>query len=449
MHDLNTKTQSAFGRQSGAASVPVLFFLFLLVLFLGAAFFAYSMAEKNNELVAKNAELKQENDLVNARKGILADYTEQLAGVVGSSGTFTGDPGAVYNNLDGVTSADIEISGGPVPVEVKQTIDAFVGSPAGSGLKNKNSLSTLFTDVSAKIVSLEKRISDAESARDDERNRATSLESANQDTDRARQQEVAAEVQKREQEVSQLRDTVEERQGQIDLTNERLSELRSQMTAQNADHQERVRGLRGEIEILQGRIDAQQQLVSLINPPEDADGLVLSASSVTGRAWINLGQRDMLPLGTGFDIVDARDPNKVKGRGIVTRVESDRAEMTLTEIANRLDPIRTDDQVRNDLYSPNLRRNVYLMGRFIAPFTRPVVKAQLEALGNRVVDELSPAVDLVLVGADTINSEGSGFTPLTDTDEFKMASFLRLEMRPVTQMRQFLSSTATNNASPR
>lgn len=442
MTDLNTKTQRAFGRQSGAASVPVLFFLFLLVLFLGAAFLAYSATEKNKELENKNAELRSENSLVGARKGILDDYTKSLKEVLGMSGTFEGPDSAVYRQLDGVTIDQIAIAGGPLASDISTTIDTFLRTPAGAGLTNKSSLSLLLTDVGAKIESLKKRAADAEAARDAERARAESLVAANTESNSKRTDEVNREISKREQEVQALRDSIQERNTQIDVTNARFRELRDQMTAANAEHQERVRQLRSEIDLLQASLDARSQLVASINPPEQADGLILSASSTTGRAWINLGQRDMLPIGTGFEIIDPRDGH-VKGQGVVRQVQNDRSELAITRIADQYDPIRQDDQVRNDLYSPNLRRNIYLMGRYVAPYTRPVVKAQLEALGNRVVDELSPAVDLVLVGADTVNDDGSGFTPLMDTDEFKMATFLRLEMRPVTKVRQFLDPNAS------
>jgi hypothetical protein len=42
-------------RQSGAAHVPMMFFLLLLILFLAAVTFAWINQTKNNELIEKNS----------------------------------------------------------------------------------------------------------------------------------------------------------------------------------------------------------------------------------------------------------------------------------------------------------------------------------------------------------------------------------------------------------
>ena len=88
-----------------------------------------------------------------------------------------------------------------------------------------------------------------------------------------------------------------------------------------------------------------------------------------------------------------------------------------------------------------MTHNIYLMGRFSQPYTRPLLKSLLENLGNRVVDELNPAVDLILVGGDSINEDGSGFTPIEESEEFKKAQFLRIEMAPLSKVRQYLRLT--------
>ena len=123
------------------------------------------------------------------------------------------------------------------------------------------------------------------------------------------------------------------------------------------------------------------------------------------------------------------------------RLEQTRAEVRVTGLRDRYDPVMPGDMVRNDLYSPDMRHNIYLMGRFAQPYTRPLVKTLLENLGNQVVDELGPGVDLVLLGGNAVNDEGSGFTPITETEEYKTAQFLRIEMAPLTKVRQYLKLT--------
>src|SRR5690606_38591958 len=181
-------------------------------------------------------------------------------------------------------------------------------------------------------------------------------------------------------------------------------------------------GLRKELETLGARIDAAADKVKLLNPGDSPDGMVIDASQATGLAWINLGRRDQLPIGTTFEVVKP-GTDQVKAYATVSRLEQSRAEVRITGLKDPYDPVANGDMVRNDLYSPDMRHNIYLMGRFSAPLTRPTVQTLLEDLGNRVVDELGPGVDLILLGGNTINEDGSGFTPLTETEEYKLAQF--------------------------
>ena len=58
--------------------------------------------------------------------------------------------------------------------------------------------------------------------------------------------------------------------------------------------------MRKESNELKGRIDALAQTLSLRNPPEVEDGKVISSSQAAGKAWIDIGQKQMLPRGTVF-----------------------------------------------------------------------------------------------------------------------------------------------------
>lgn len=431
-------------RQSGAAQVPVLIFLFLFVLFLGAGFFAYSKADENSKLRREIADLEAENEYTVARKQILDEYNDGLIKVLGKSftGTFTGDNDVSYYGDASQENLDLEkfqIQNAALAAKVQESIDTFVSSEELDGIDYSGSLTMLFENVRKKIESLESQVKTAEEAQAAEVQR---LATARQDLSKAEttfKDENQSQRTTYNNDRDNLEGQLEQQKTLLNAANQSYRDIRTQMTNLVSEHQQQIAAMQTQLETMQGRVDAMSQRISMINPPESADGIVLSSSETARRAWINLGQKDMLPVGTTFTIVDPID-GRVKGEGTVLSVEWSRAELAITKVVDRYDPVRPDDQVRNDLYSPNLRRNIYLMGRFVPPFTRPVVKQQLEALGNTVVEELSPAVDLVLVGKGTINEDGSGFTPLTETDEFKFASFLRLEMRPVTKMRQFLTA---------
>ena len=171
---------------------------------------------------------------------------------------------------------------------------------------------------------------------------------------------------------------------------------------------------------------------------------MIESSQATGLAWINLGTRDMLPLGTSFEVVKPLT-GEVKATAVVRRVEQTRAEVLISNLKDRYDPVMAGDEIRNDLYSVSMRHNVYLMGRFSHPLTKPVVAALLADLGNNVVDKLGPGVDLIIVGGDLVNEEGSGFTPITESEEYKLAQNLRIEMAPLSKVRQYLKLPETSS----
>jgi len=67
------------------------------------------------------------------------------------------------------------------------------------------------------------------------------------------------------------------------------------------------------------------------------------------------------------------------------------------------------------------------------------VKATLESFGNRVVDAIGPEVDLVIIGDNPVNEDNSGLIPIEETEEYKQAQFLSIEVATISKVRNFLS----------
>jgi hypothetical protein len=78
------------------------------------------------------------------------------------------------------------------------------------------------------------------------------------------------------------------------------------------------------------------------------------------------------------------------------------------------------------------------MGRFGPPYTKTSVKALLERLGNTVVDELKPGVDLVVVGNELLDAESGTLIPLEDTPEYRLVQELSIEVSPLNKLRDLL-----------
>jgi hypothetical protein len=74
------------------------------------------------------------------------------------------------------------------------------------------------------------------------------------------------------------------------------------------------------------------------------------------------------------------------------------------------------------------------MGRFGAPYGKEQLANLLRRLGNRVVNNMGPGVDTVVLGNDPVNEEGDGFASVQDSEEFKLANELRVEFTYLTKI---------------
>jgi hypothetical protein len=174
-----------------------------------------------------------------------------------------------------------------------------------------------------------------------------------------------------------------------------------------------------------------------MNAPDAADGIIIEASAATKKAFINRGRNDMLQAGTVFEV---REPGKqaVRARARVVKVDANSAEVEVYDVADPVNFIARGDEITNPVYSPNVRRNIALIGRFSHPYSRSTVTTILESLGNKVYDRVEPSVDLVILGNETLNESGDGFVKVEDTPDFKLAQGLGVEFAPLHKISPFL-----------
>ncbi|MEY4828800.1 MAG: hypothetical protein RLZZ562_596, partial [Planctomycetota bacterium] len=88
-------------RQNGAAHVPIMFFLILLVMFFGALAFAYVSADESTNLRTDNATLRASVKAMKGKELLLSHYIEDLGNVLQLPGKYTGRPevaAEVYEN---------------------------------------------------------------------------------------------------------------------------------------------------------------------------------------------------------------------------------------------------------------------------------------------------------------------------------------------------------------
>jgi len=417
-------------RQRGAAHVPMMFFLLLLVMFLGAVAFAFAANTKNGELT------KQRNDAVNdldvrKRRDLLVEhYIEDFGKVIAKAGKYEGrkNQGGVYGD------AVMNQVGVMNPTEVQAALDAALanaGLGAASGLENV--LGSLVTKISQQA----QRVRDIEAERD----KALAEKG---EVDR-RFQSATADASAKAREFSQNLDQVrsdfdtakQDKDNSIAQAVNGLRAKNEELAAEKDRATAKEKELNFEIAKRDMHASALIARDAMRKPADVADGKILVAKNGIPTAFINLGRKDMLLPGTIFRVKN-NNSAAVKGYATVTRVEEERAEV---ELAGFVDPVgdfaRAGDLLYNDLFTPRVTRTIYLMGRFQAP-AKPELATLLRNLGNRVVDKMAPGVDTVILGNDPINEAGDGFASVQDSAEFKQASELRVEFAYLATIRDLI-----------
>jgi hypothetical protein len=405
-------------RQSGAAHVPIMFFLLLLLMFFGALGFGWVQQTNNAELQKKADEARAELKTIQGKETLIQDYIADIGKVVNKPGPYLGRPGGIYEG------ATIEYPGLMDPKQVKQVMD---DAATNAGVSQASSLENLLGAMITRINTMTQRVKDIELERD----KAIADKSTGDQRYTTLEGEASTRASENstnlEQARSDFQSAKDDRDRRIATLTENLRNKDEEMTSLKEDFAAKEKDLLGRIARLQTQNSALVEREALRQPPNVADGKVLVAKNGIPKAFINLGRKDLLQPGTVFRV---KSPNNqaVKGYCQVTRVEDERAEVRLFDFVDPVGNYASEgDLLFNDLYTPRVTRTMYLMGRFSAPYGKEQLTNLLRRLGNRVVTKMGPGVDTVILGNNPVNEAGDGFSAIQESEEFKLANELRVE----------------------
>lgn len=419
-------------RQSGAAHVPIMFFLLLLIMFLGTLVFGWLKLNEANDLRAQRDAANARAQAATKRELLIQHYVEDIGRVIGKPGKYEGRGGgaAVYGE-----ASIADLVGLMNPAEIKKVLeDACRGAEVGDAQGLENVLGAMIT----RMGQLKGQANNAELARDQALAEKSEID--------RKFQEAVSQQQARAREWAQnlenARAEYESSRQEKDRTNanltQNLQEKADQLITAKEQAAKTEEQLRKELRYKSNQNAALTAKDQLRNPPDVADGKVIAARANLPSAFINLGKKDNLPNGTMFRI---RSPHsdKVKALATVVRVEDERAEVELSQVVDPIgDAVREGDLLYNELYSPNMTRTIFLMGRFSLPYDKDRVELLLKRLGNKVVTKMGPGVDTVILGDNPVNEAGDGFAEIRDSAEFKEAQGLSAEFVPLLKVRDLL-----------
>jgi hypothetical protein len=425
--------RSQMHSQRGAAHVPIMFFLTVLLLFLGALGYAYVVTDANTNLRNTTADLRAQITQKDQQVTLMTHYIEDLGKVIELPGKYVGR--ANMMSLYGGTS--LEVPGVISPENLVAKINEL-----GSAIDIVATRG--FPDLSAAVITkvngLKQRATDAETARDTAIAEKTALDASFREATASHTQKTG----ELGRNIEQWRADYESSKGQKDTTiaglQQNLVQKDDQLAVAAEAHTAEKKKMQGEINRLYMHNTALTSKDRLRVPPEVADGKIVSARSGLASAFISLGRKDMLQTGTIFRV---RNPNHeaIKAYATVTRVEQDRAEVQLSGVVDPIgDAVREGDQLYNDLYSAGdaNKRTVCMMGRFSFPYNQPQLKVLLENLGNKVVGKMTPGVDTVILGDHPYDEATGEPTKVEESDEYKLANSLGVEFVPLRKIRDLL-----------
>lgn len=416
-------------RQSGAAHVPIMFFLLLLVLFLGTLGFAWVTLTENGDLKKARDEAVAAKNEVDARALLVEHYIADIGDVIKKPGEYKG-------RRDIYDGATLSSEGLMNPAEVKLVMDNACGAAEVSvGTSLENVLGAMVT----RINQLKQRVSDISSERDKALTDKNAVDTKFSTTTQATSQTAREFQQSLDQSRSDFTSSLGDKDRTINSLQENLRQKDAQLLSVQEASAELEKELRGEIATLQNHNSALASREALRQPANTPDGTIIAARNGVRTAFINLGKKDLLQPDTIFRIKNPKN-DIVKGYAKVIRVEQEKAEVELSGIIDPIgDYVREGDRLYNDLYTPGMSRTIYLMGRFSAPYNKDTLSSLLTNLGNRVVHKMGPGVDTVIVGNNLPTEENDGFAPIEDSDEYKLAVQLRVEFAPLIKIRDLVT----------
>jgi len=408
-------------RQSGAAHGPMMLFILMLLLAMGAAGFGFMQQSNNAEIQKEAAQARQDLAAVKANDRLVRDYVKSIGEKINKPGPYEGEPG----NASAYKGASMEEFEGLMdPKAVKQVM---TDAATNAGVAQPSSLEGLLGSMVTKINTLNQRVRDVELERD----KVLADKSTGDQRYTALEGQAASAASQSSSDLEQARSDFasakDDRDRRIAQLTQNLRNKDEEMTSMREEFTAKEKSLLGRIARLQTQNSALVERDALRQPPHVPDGRVLVAKNGIPKAFINLGRKDLLQPGTVFRV---KSPNEegVKGYCQVMRIEDERAEVRLYDF---VDPVGNwaseGDLLFNDLYTPRVTRTMYLMGRFSAPYGKEQLTNLLRRLGNRVVTKMGPGVDTVILGNNPVNEAGDGFASIQDSDEFKLANELRVE----------------------
>jgi len=405
-------------RESGAGQVSLLWVVFLIVLVLGLAGFTYIAFKDKAALEQQYQELALKEKDTYDKNLETRDQINKLSGVVGFRESAIAGATSNVDSISDTISMARDKYPEYVSTNVKTLDEALMGIHSAYDAV-KQQLLAAQQSLAQELELRQKAEENVNRIESDKNTRISELE-------------------------AQLNDEQQRAQNQIEEDNQRISNLQAQLD----EAEQRVRDsenqyatleekLQNEINILQARVLAQAQKLEVLREPENPDGRVLSSSTRTGLAVVDLGRRDGLRVGTKFEVLRQGKGGVLSPKGWleVRSVEEENATCGILSTADPMDPIMQGDVVANPHFARDMKRTFVFLGEFPADMDKEFVRERLIELGAEVKDTVDSSTDFLVLGR---KESGDSSQDLTELPEFKLATQLGVQVLKARDLATFV-----------
>lgn len=377
----------------GAARVPAIWMILVFVLFLASTFLAYTAGDARTKAQGEaEAAVSAKEEADAARMTELA-RSRNISEVLG-----------YYNREDMQSRSDVE--------QAKQGLSEFKASFPGmtdaeiTWEEAWPKASAAYRDSLGKAKTLEAQIEDL-------RNQVSAANSATASVTSTKDKKIRELEQQLADAQTNAQDERNELERQLSAARNQFSSADSSWKAAQAElaDEKRARELdanaaRTRNAALTRTLAEQTGLTKEIQGP---DGSVLATSASLGIAWIDLGAGDRISLGMRFDVTSGK-PGSTTRKGVleVTKVEPDRAECRVVDLADQFDPIVGGDTISNPIYVAGGTRNAVMAGRFSGTWNASELKVLMGEIGINVQDSMDKSTAFLIVGDPLYNDPETG-----------------------------------------
>jgi hypothetical protein len=240
-------------------------------------------------------------------------------------------------------------------------------------------------------------------------------------------------------EVEQYRESVNKAKADMDAREEKL---REQFAAKENAFIQQIRKVESENLQLTERLStytAAKTKDILKGQPEESlvDGTIVAATAGSNEVTINRGRKDKVVLGMTFavyanstSIKAGADGAYPQGKAAIEVISVGEATSTARVVREtKGNPIVRGDSIANAIYDPNKVYTFLVFGNFdtngdgvATPSELNDIRAMVEAWGGKVTDELSGAVDFLILGQRPVvpPPPGSGAPPAVVTEYMRI-----------------------------